>query len=309
MQGDELVPGQFVAINNLAEFRFLFIPDPNVNGITRLLLQAVDAALASSNKEVVEITVWPINDPPAFEKAPNYTIGFDANTTQDVATIVSDVMDIDFLFGYNLSVTYTLILTASSANGTSNGTNGNGNGNNGTVDVIQGLPDGFFRLPLTSPLGEGTPCTLSDDNRSINCNHLVERVDPWLKRGLDLFLGVGVQYAVVELNVNDLGNIDKSPNQDLNVTTFLYIETAAGAILGTAKKDNNLALIIAPILGLLAGIVIAALVFFFRRNSSKAAVEAYFDRFALGMEGASNTSPLYEGASKGGESPIYRGGN
>jgi hypothetical protein len=305
MRGDPLVPGQFVAIDDEANFRFLFVPDPNVNGVARLLLQAVDADFAASAREIVEIVVLPINDAPFFERH-NFTLGKVDNSTQDVATILSDVKDIDFMFGYNLSVTYTLIRTSgNSGNGNNTGDNLKRQGNNnGNVETL-----GRFVLPSDSPTGDKPPCTLSADEKQINCNHLVEKVDPWLKGGIALVLQEGVQSARVELNVNDLGNIDKNPNQDLNTSVFIDIIIPLGQLVGSVKPPgNNIALIAAPIAGLLAGAIIAGLIFAFRRKQAKAAVESYFDRFALGMEGATNTSPLYEGATKGGESPIYRAG-
>jgi hypothetical protein len=326
MMGDPLVPGQFVAIDDQANFRFLFVPKPNVNGVARLLLQAVDADFAASAREIVEITVLPINDAPFFEKV-NYTLSKVSNSTQDKVTLLSDVKDIDFMFGYNLSVTYTLVFTSGNAGGNGNG-NGNGgnntnatgamkrqstNGNNGCLADNSGNNNrealGYFEMPPDSPTNDKPPCTLAADMKSINCNHLVEKVDPWIKGGIALVLQEGVQTAHIELNVNDLGNIDKNPGQDLNTSVCITIQVPLGQLVGAAKAPtNNVALIAAPIAGLLAGAIIAGLIFAIRRKQAKAAVENYFDRFALGMEGATNTSPLYEGATKGGESPIYRAG-
>jgi len=302
MLGDPLVPGQFVAIDNEANFRFVFVPKPNVNGIARLLIQAVDPSYAASAREIVEITVLPINDPPAFAHY-NFSLGKVDNSSQDKVTLFSDVTDIDFIFGYNLSVTYTLLFTA----GGNANSDGNGNSNTSQPNGPEAL--GYFELPPNSPTGDVPPCTLSDDLKSITCNHLIEKVNPWIKGGIVLVLQEGVQNARIELFVNDLGNIDKNPGQDKNASVIIDVVVPLGNLVGAAKPPtNNVALIAAPIAGLLAGAIIAGLIFAIKRKQAKANVESYFDRFALGMEGATNSSPLYQGATKGGESPIYRAG-
>jgi hypothetical protein len=289
-----------------ASFRFVFVPDPNANGVARLLLQATDPHYGTSSREIVEITVRPINDPPDFVTA-NATLGTVSGTGRDKWTIISEVFDIDFFFGYTVNVTYTLH-EASSTPYTNATVAKREIGQSTTDEPVEKL--GWFVMPQSTAAGGSPPCILADDNLSITCQDLIEDVNGWLKAGITLeFDERVVGRIIVELNVNDLGNIDyRVPPPPLN-TSVLLIDHLEGDNLAAATKPagNNIALIAAPIAGLLAGALIAGLIFAIRKNQAKAAVENYFDRFALGMEGATNTSPLYEGATKGGESPIYKG--
>jgi len=302
MIGDVLRADVFAAAANDANYSFIFIPKPNQNGKARLLIQVVDPEYATSAKVAVEILVNPINDPPYFTEFES-TLGKAFNSSLDEVTITSEVDDIDFSFGYNLSVTYTLLALTHASGNTTNVTK---------REIGQEGQDwatlGHFEYPAQAN-ASGFPCVIADDRLSINCNDKVERVNSWLRLGLPLVFEAGVTSALVELNVDDLGNIDKTPNRPLNASEFLQIEIPASSLGATIKPPtDNLALIIAPIAGLLAGAIIAGVIFALRRNQAKAAVENYFDKFALAMEGQSNTSPLYQGATKGGESPIYRAG-
>jgi len=310
MKGDPLGAETFVPFDSdetTASFRFLFIPDPNVNGVARLLLQGIDPHFAPSRREIVEITVLPVNDPPFFiDGETNATKGVYQNSNKDQWTIVAQVGDVDFLFLEEVNITYCLRKA-----GTGTGNNGNGNGNeNGNGDNNDDAPpNGWFVLPPSSAAGGDPPCVLTNNALCITCEDMIEDINGWLEAGIVLVFNETVAGDIsVELNVNDLGNIDYRPNQDLNTSVWLNGSIDADALVAATKPaGSNIALIAAPIAGLLAGALIAGLIFAIRKNQAKAAVENYFDRFALGMEGATNTSPLYEGATKGGESPIYQG--
>jgi len=278
----------------------------------------LDDDFAVSQAVLLVITVLPVNDPPGFT-AFGSVAGKVENSTQDMWTIASLVFDIDFYFSYTLNVTYTLHKARS------NGVAGNG-ANAGSPSAVDTLakrsleqstgsatdPDraGWFVMPATSALGEVPPCILAEDRLSISCEVLIQNLNLWLENGIDLHFEAGVSGQVeVELNVNDLGNIDyRDPPPPLNTSVWIREDVAASA-LGAATKPvaDNIALIAAPIAGLLAGALLAGLIFAIRRNKQAEAVENYFDRFAIGMEGVSNASPLYEGATIGGESPIYKG--
>jgi len=304
MQGTRLQPGNFTSVQvneTHAFFMFVFVPKPNANGIVRLLIQGIDPQYAASLREIVEIVVRPINDPPKFDIA-NKTGGKFGNTTLDMWYIVSQVSDIDFKFGKLMNVTYCLRKADTAA------ANGNGNGNGNNDDP----PAGQFQMPPETVSGEKAPCILQENDRCISCLDKIEKLNTWLKNGIVLVFELGVVGDVeVELNVNDLGNIDYRQNDmdvALNVSVFLRDPLVADSLAAATKPaTNNIALIAAPIAGLLAGALIAGLIFAIRRNQAKAAVESYFDRFALGVDGATNSSPLYEGAAKGGSSPIYKG--
>jgi len=319
MRGAELTAGTFVPIfhdQDKATFRILFIPWPNVYGEANALITVLDDSSAPSQSEILVITVLPVNDAPDFIQYGRVP-GKVANSSQDKWFIQSEVFDVDFYFDYRLNVTYTLRKA--------NGAGGNG----GNVDtsspsafapakrsleqngnVVDPDRRGWFVLPQTSGAGDPPPCVVSDDGLSITCEELIEVLNPWLLNGIDLVFDSSVSGQVeVELNVNDLGNIDyRDPPPPLNTSRWIR-EQIAAASLGAATKpaNNNIALIAAPIAGLLAGALLAGLIFAIRKNKQKEAVENYFDRFAIGMEGVSNASPLYEGATIGGESPIYKG--
>jgi len=113
----------------------------------------------------------------------------------------------------------------------------------------------------------------------------------------------------VHLFVNDLGNVDK--NMTVNITYAdigLEIEgDASSLVTNSAKTTDNVALIAGPISGLFLGAMIMFAVFFLVRRRAHAKIEEYFDRFALGVDGAVNTSPLYQSAKHGGENALYEG--
>jgi hypothetical protein len=298
--GDPLVVGDFVPISyddDRASFRFIYIPKPNVNGVAKLLLQALDPQYAASNKEIVEITVLPVNDPPFFFYT-NHTVGTAANSTRMTWEIFSTVGDVDFVYGRDLNVTYCVVAVHMT-------------GDNSTYEVDENpeleITDAWFVLPPPTPGGELPPCEVSDDGVCISCEDSVYNLNLWLRTGIELVFNESASGQIaVELNVNDLGNVDyRDPPPPLNVSVFLLDEILAGLAATTKPAADNLILIIAPIAGLLAGAIIACLIFMFRKRAREA-VESYFDRYAMGMEGATNTSPLYEGATKGGASPIYK---
>jgi len=285
---------------------FLFIPSgarltytagPNLNGDSALTFIVILIPSTGAQNLTVPFTinVLPINDPPDFAM---YSSSGNSNGQ---VSIVSDVKDIDFLIGYNLSVTYTLVRTTGE-NLTSNGGNSSLKRNQNVEDTA----DGYFIIPDSSALGDVPPCTVSDDKKSINCNDLIEQVNPWLNSGINLVLGNGVMSAYIELNVNDLGNI--GAGQDLNTSVFVVIDVPLGFIAGAAKPmSNNLAFILAPVAGLLAGLIIAGLLFAFRRRLANTQAASYFaDYCTPGSDGSVNTSPIYEEATTGGESAIYK---
>jgi len=289
----------------LASFKFLFVPDPNVNGKNRLVIEGHDPHFASTVPSVVEITVLPVNDPPYFVGFGNGTV--QQNDTYAVTNgtyddhghiyhkwdIYSRVGDFDFFYNHVVRITFCVRVA--------DGVNSNAANNH--------QPDAWFVLPLSTTAGGAPPCNLTDSDRCITCQDLIEELDGWQKAAFTLVFNDSVSGDVsVELNVNDNGNIDyRYPPPPLNTSVWLNGSLTAQALVAATKPaNNNIALIAAPIAGLIAGALIAGLIFAIRKNQ-KAAVENYFDRFALGMEGASNSSPLYEGATKGGESPIYKG--
>jgi hypothetical protein len=290
-QGDTIQ--QFYSDGETATFNYLFIPNGNVTGVSKLLLEVRDPHLAESAKFIAEITVLPINDPPYFTIA-NATKQAVANTSRFEWIIVGRVEDVDFRYGENVTVTYTLHWASPFVMGTDPATD----------DDLQA----WFVMPASTEAGGDPPCVLGANARSITCTSLIEEVNGWLRAGITLEFNETVHQISVEMNVNDLGNIDYHiPPPPLNTSKWLNGTLEASALTAATKAaTSNVALIAAPIAGLLAGAIIAGLIFAIRKNKAKAAVENYFDRFALGMEGATNTSPLYEGATKGGESPIYK---
>jgi hypothetical protein len=282
-----LVPGPFDALDNQANFRFLFIPDPNVNGVNRLQIQAIDGSQATSAIEIVEITVLPINDAPDFEMA-NWTLTKDDETSQDKVNIVSLVGDIDFTIGFSVNVTYTLISTTKA----------------GAPASSEVSADGHFLLPKYAD--EVPPCIVSENGKSITCIELIENTNPWLIYGIDLVFDLGVTTARIELNVNDFGNIDKNFGRDLNSSFFVDIDLPLGLLVGdTATSSSNLGLILGPLFALIGAGLIAGLAYAFRRRI-KEAIDSLSDDTNGGSEAPVNISPLYEEAAIGGESPIYR---
>ena len=320
--GTELTPGFFDATDDkIPLFSFVFVPNANANGVVRLVFRLYDGIDYSTENTIVEITVLPINDPPQFDdfdgklSKANTTLVTGENETVDAVFLTSAVSDIDFRFGRNLSVTYTIIKTAGMSDNASPNANGNANANGGNSnqtkrDVEQqtnGVErNGHFDMPTESASGEKAPCVVAADGLSITCNSKIEKLNPWLRAGVVLVPDLGVEVVTIGLYVNDLGNIDKlNRPRDANETLVFQLPAAA-LVASVVPTTNNVALIAAPIAGLIAGALIAGLIFFIKRKSAKAAVESYFDNFALGMEGATNSSPLYVEAKKGGESPIYQ---
>jgi len=261
----------------------------------------IDDIGASSQREIVEITVLPINDPPKFDAA-NATMSafkYADNSTAAAVMITSAVSDIDFHFGRDLRVNYTLLQTVESGN----------RENHIESSAIEIL--GLFILPADSALGERAPCIVAPNSASIQCEGKVEKLNAWLKGGIFFRPVEGVTSVAILLNVSDLGNVDKL-NRPLDANLTLLLELPATALIVNAVPTDNVAMIAGPIAGLLVGALIAGLIFALRRKRAKEEVEAYLDQFALGVEGQANNSPLYVDAAKGGESPIYvpsNGGN
>jgi len=285
MIGDKLDVGYFPAEDpNTAYFSFIFLPNLDQNGDNRLLLRVVDDQLAPSQSVVLEIRVLPINDYPWFTVA-NASLGANNNGT-DVFDIISEVTDIrDYKFGHTVSIVYTVVVP-----------------DGGDASVVGGQ----FYLPPTSAAGVVPPCVVAPNGLSINCTDKIEKVNSWLKAGIPLEPYDGVTEMIVFLNVSDHGAIDKL-NRSLDNNATLYLNRTVDGLTSVAvTPSNNVALIAAPIAGVLAGALIAGLIFAIRRKQAKAAVENYFDKFALGVEGMTHASPLYVEAKKGGESPIYK---
>jgi hypothetical protein len=254
----------------------LFIPDPNINGRTRFLILATDDYKAPSNAEEVHITVLEINDPPQFASRKGEVV---YNGTSDTSyfLITGRVTDIDFLFGKRMLLTITA--------------------NNATNMSV------FADPPANSP------CDVSDDGWTLTCQALNTEINSWFFNGFTFLPGADIESINFTLTISDLGNVDKW--LIVNTTeTWLFVNRtlAAGSLTGAVKAPtDNTALIVAPIAGLLAGVGIVALVWVFRGRKAAAEVDSYFERMALDMEGATNTSPLYKQAAKGGESALYKG--
>jgi len=269
----------------VGQFGFVFVPAPNVNGQVRLLLEVVDDQFAPSQRAVVIIDVLPINDPPAFQLV-EYEVVKDKNGTE-LFLLGTKVNDTDFKFGREMIVTYTIV----------------------NADNTTALAGGFWLLPEKSSAGKVAPCVVSADGFQITCREKIEKLNPWLTNGIELAPDDGVSQLYILLNVSDIGNIDKL-NRTLDTQLRILLDRNVTALVVVADATtNNVALIAAPIAGVLAGALIAALIFLIKRKQAKAAVENYFDKFALGMEGMTHASPLYVESKKGGESPLYKGSN
>jgi len=281
--GDYIKQGEFnFTANKPGEFSFVFIPTANSNGKIRLLVSVIDDYFASSQRQVVEINVLPINDPPAFALV-EYQVVKDKNGT-DVFVIGSKVNDTDFKFGRTMEVTYTIV----------------------APDGTRAVAGGHFELPKASAAGNKANCTVASDGFSITCTEKIEKLNKDLADGIYLIPDEGVSDLQVNLKVNDLGNIDKLNRSLSSNFTFTINRNVTALVTVATPATDNVALIAAPIAGVLAGALIAGIIFALRRKAAKAAVENYFDKFALGMEGMTQASPLYVEAKKGGESPIYK---
>ena len=270
-----LVPSDGLVFDSLtkdAKFEMLFVPDPNLNGKTRFIVSIQDDFQAESVPVPVEIVVLPINDPPQFDKL-NGELGYDIALNSSIYTITGKVSDIDFKFGKRME------LTISAENQTS----------------------GVFAEPPAT-----APCQLTNENRTLICNALITELNSWFAAGFIFVPAETAETANITLIINDLGNIDKFLIPNATYAELDFNRTIGSALTATAAPaSDNTALIAAPIAGLLGGIGIVALVWFLRAKKSGAAVDSYFARLALDMEGTTNTSPLYQGAAKGGESALY----
>jgi len=256
-------------------FSMLFIPDPNANGETRFVIEVLDDYNAPSSPVIVDLTVLPINDPPKFDKLRYYTTTA-YNVTDGSFVIDGQVSDIDFKFLLPVNLTVSVV----SLNGT---------------DL------GNFSLPPNAP------CNMSDDLKSFSCQAMITQINSFLAGGFDFLPAVGMDYINISFTLNDLGNIDKNQTPNVTYAWIVLNRTIAVASLQTKTAAiNNTLLIVAPIAGLLAAIGIVALLFFFRGRKAASAVDDYFDRMALEMDGSVNASPLYEAAAKGGESVLYK---
>jgi len=272
------VPFAFVsaAICN-SSFAMLFVPAPDANGVTRFLIEVLDDYNAPSNPVVVELTVLPINDPPKFDRL-DFHLSTSFNVSGGSFVIEGQVSDIDFKFGHEVALTIT-VLTSSNA----------------SADA------GNFSLPA------GTPCNISTDAKTVECQAMITDINFWFAAGLDFLPGAGLDNVTILLSLDDLGNIDKWNRPDTTNATIVLNHTLPEALqTKTIAAVNNTLLIVAPIAGLLAAIGIVALLFFFRGRKAASAVDDYFDRMALEMDGSVNASPLYEAAAKGGESVLYK---
>lgn len=86
----------------------------------------------------------------------------------------------------------------------------------------------------------------------------------------------------------------------------ITLSDAGELIVDTTGPEDNSLLIAGPVAGLLAGMLIAVGIWRLKSNSAAKAVDTYFDNFAINMDGSSQNSPIYEGATTGGESALYR---
>jgi len=255
---------------SLALFKFVIVPAANATKDVRLLLRVEDDYHDYSVAKVAQIDVLPINDPPYFdEDKTNVTIGLD-NRGELTFRVHTTVHDWDFPFGFNVTLTVTAV--------------------NST--------DGYFVLPD----GYATDCDLVGEV-TIICTGRIERISSIATNGF-LFYPNSSIVVMFDLEVNDNGNEDKW-YRPLAANITLVAEKEVDSLDVTTNATDNTVLIVAPIAGLLAGVLIAALIFVIRGRKSQKAVESYFDHFALGLEGVTNASPLYVEAKKGGESPLY----
>jgi len=281
--GTLLTQGSFKPDNvgaNKAEFSFVFVPAPNANGVARLLVAVVDDRYASSPVHVVEIVVDPINDAPFFVQdkkkldKSSTRLEIRRNGDQNVLSVFAEVSDIlDYRFGRELNVSFHVREEES--------------GSFNTTDEH---------------------CGVSADGQTLWCKAKLETLAIILRSGFDYVLNNDRSYGQynVEYFVDDLGNIDKL-NRPLNASILLTIDKEGESLTAsTIPKQNNIALIAGPIAGLLAGVAIAGLVFLLRARRQKDAVADYFDKFAVDLTGATNSSPLYKGQTAGGDSPLYK---
>jgi hypothetical protein len=260
------------AYNN-GSYEMLFIPDPNVNGVTKFLVAVEDDYNAQSTPVLVEVTVLPINDPPSFDRV-DQRLSTAFNVTDGSFVIDGHVSDIDFKYGRMVALTI----------------------------FVDNNETGNFSLP------DDAPCNITEDLTNFTCVALITEINSWFFVGFDFIPADGVDFINVTLWLNDLGNVDKDNNPNSTEARITLNRTLALASLSGVQKppvDNTL-LIVAPIAGLIGACAIAGLLFFFRRRATHA-VDDYFDRMALAMDGSVNASPLYEGAAKGGESVLYKG--
>jgi hypothetical protein len=163
-----------------------------------------------------------------------------------------------------------------------------------------------------------TPCRLAEDELSISCTTYINKIADWVSL---------VRYVVVEFEaedpedvdqmrtltivVDDLNNVDHRPDQNLYDTVVLEVPVIAKvneysgiSTEGNEPEDNSF-LIGAGIGGAFLGLLLIAAVAYFKRDSGDD-VTKYFDKFSLEMDGTTQESPIYEGATTGGESVIYQ---
>jgi len=251
----------------------LFIPNHNANGETRFVVSILDDYQAETVPVAVDILVLPINDPPAFVYiTQQYVYMTDVNASAFI--ISGKVNDTDFVFGKSMR------LTLSVPNGT-----------------------GEFVLPQLN-----APCEVSDNGTTLSCEALINQVNSWFGNGLEFIPDDVTEHINLTLAIDDLGNIDKDLNPNITYAWLDLNRTLTAdniATVAPASTDSTL-LIAAPIAGLLAGALIVAAVWWFRGKQAAGKVDAYFDRMALEMEGTTQSSPLYQGATRGGESVLYK---
>jgi len=254
-----------------ANFSMVFIPNPNLNGQTRFLVAVMDDYAARSTPVVVDLLIYPINDPPKFDELEAEFV-YEAATNETYFRVFGTTSDIDFKFGKHVRLTVTV-------------------------------------ADLNATLGEpasASPCTWQDDGYTIVCEGLINSVNSWFASGFRVIPKEGVTDVNVSFILDDLGNVDKDLNPNITYASLSLNRTIEELLATKPVVADNTALIAAPIAGLLAGLVIMGLVWWFRANSTKDAVDAYFQRAALNLEGSANTSPLYKGAATGGESVLYQ---
>jgi len=277
----------WVSANGDAQFYLLLVPEHNLNGDVRLLFSVLDDYNAESDTIPDYTTVRPVNDFPSFDKldgtfslatnkrdiSDNSAASPSVAVVQDRIIVTGQVSDIDFKVGHSVIlqiINYPQV---------------------GNFSKDQGLDT----------------CVVSDDNSTVTCVALITDINSFFAAGFEFYPSdLNVQDFNFTLACNDTGNIDW---QNIPNTTYATLQMNRSAVAALVTKgpaaDNTVAFIIAPIAALLAAALVAALIFLFRKNAA-AKVQDYFDRMALDMAGSANSSPLYQGASKGGESPLYK---
>jgi hypothetical protein len=279
---------------DVALWRVEVHPDENVHGRTNMAFVVEDDEPLRSNIEPIRIDIRPINDAPVLEAklVPRNKVETEVDG-QVVGVSVTSLTDPDFLAFKEVKITIT---------------DDSGNG--------RFALENFDLSPESEDLAN-TPCRLAEDELSISCTTYINKIADWVSL---------VRYVVVEFEaedpedvdqmrtltivVDDLNNVDHRPDQNLYDTVVLEVPVIAKvneysgiSTEGNEPEDNSF-LIGAGIGGAFLGLLLIAAVAYFKRDSGDD-VTKYFDKFSLEMDGTTQESPIYEGATTGGESALY----